>query len=161
MQIFVLDSDQEIASKMHADKHLVKQVLESAQLLSSTMRIHGLDYGYKITHRSHPCRVWLDESKANFNWLKLLGMELSKEYTYRYGKIHKSQSIIEGSYCPKDIEDHGLTKFALAMPNEYKTSEDPVICYRNYYIGAKKSLLTYTKRRPPEWLNGIATWKDK
>lgn len=158
MQIFVLDSNASVAAKMYADKHVVKQVLETCQLLCATMRVHGIDYGYQITHRNHPCRRWLDESSGNFNWLMSLGIKLSEEYTYRYDKIHKSQSVIEGVYCPDTIPDGELTPFPQAMPDEFK-HEDAVQAYRSYYIGAKQRMLTYTRREPPEWLKDIATHK--
>jgi hypothetical protein len=123
------------------------------------MRLHNIDYGYKITHKNHPCRLWIDKSKSNFEWLKELGLCLCKEYTYRYGKVHKSQAIISDTYCPITIPDGKLTPFAQAMPNEYK-DKDPVKAYRNYYRHAKQELLIYTKRKPPEWLADIAIYKD-
>jgi hypothetical protein len=45
----------------------------------------------------------------------------------------------------------GLTRFALAMPNEYKT-DDPIESYRNYYQGKEKQrLASWKKREVPYW----------
>lgn len=158
MNIFVLDYRISLSAKYHCDKHVVKQILETCQLLCITMRVHNINYGYKVTHRNHPCRLWLDKSKENFNWLKKLGLELSKEYTYRYGKKHKTQSIIEGTYCPNQIPDEDLTDFVQAMPDQYK-STDAVIAYRNYYRNEKQRILIYTRREVPYWLTDIGRQK--
>jgi hypothetical protein len=78
-------------------------------------------------------------------------LELCREYTYRYGKRHKSQEIIEWCIINKpNIVDKGFTDPPKAMPDEYKV--DSVIeSYRNYYIGAKSSFTTWRNRSKPEW----------
>jgi hypothetical protein len=155
MNIFVLDLNQELCAQYHVDRHVVKMILETAQLLCTSLRFYGADYGYKMTHINHPCSIWARESRENFNWLKKLGMELCKEYTFRFGKIHKSQEVIEKAFCEnifsKKIIAEGLTEFAQAMPENYKGNE-PVIAYRNYYKNEKKHLFKYTKRDAPKWL---------
>ncbi len=150
MNIFVLDLEPSKAAKFHADKHVIKLILETAQLLSTAVRLSGIDFGYRITHQNHPCSLWTRKTRANFEWLKELGIALCEEYTYRYGKIHASESIIRGA--PNQIITAGpLTPFAQAMPEEYKNN-DPVAAYRNYYLAEKKNLLHYTKREKPEWI---------
>jgi hypothetical protein len=151
MNIFILDFDPHVAALYHADKHCVKMILESAQLLCSTMRVHDIDYGYKLCYRNHPCRKWLDESRENFYWLKKLGLSLCKEYTFRYGKIHKSQKILEECYCPDSTPDSLLTPFVQAMPDKYK-NKDAVIAYRNYYIGEKSHIFQWKNRKIPYWI---------
>lgn len=155
MQIFILDYDIIKAAQAHNDRHIVKQVLETGQLLCSTMRLHGIDYGYKISHKNHPCRLWLDQSNENFEWLRNFGLELSREYSLRFNKIHKTESVIVGAFCPLDIPQKPLTEFAQAIPIEYKNI-DAVIAYRNYYLGAKQYFKdqkrpVWTKRAPPDW----------
>lgn len=164
MNIFVLDADPILAAQYHCDKHCVKMILETAQLLSTAVRINAktteqLIYGYKATHKNHPCAIWCRQTRDNFIWLKQLGIALSNEYTYRYGKIHKSTPIIQNA--PEECINAGLlTSFVQAMPNEYKNN-DPVKAYRDYYVGAKYNILTYTYRKPPEWINNIATFKER
>lgn len=162
MNIFILDNDPVLAAQYHANKHLIKMILETAQLISAAIRLSAknsnyLTYGYKTTHQNHPCSKWCRETRSNFIWLKKLGLALSDEYTYRYGKIHKSMPIIK--YAPEEyIVDGPLTPFVQAMPDKYKHN-DPVKAYRDYYIEAKSHLLVYTKRQVPIWLKGIATQK--
>ena len=147
MNIFALDYDPIVAAEYHCDKHVVKMVLETAQMLST---ITG--HGYRPTHINHPCTVWARESTQNFLWLYGLGMALGKEFQHRYRKRHKSSIIIAEQWPPpKSIPEGPLTPFALAMPDEYKV-DCPVESYRNYYAGAKKDLLNYTRRDLPEWL---------
>lgn len=68
MNIFVLDSDPEIAAKYHTDKHVIKMILESAQMMSTVVRYVGLDAGYKSTHLNHPCTIWARTSLSNWLW---------------------------------------------------------------------------------------------
>lgn len=83
---------------------------------------------------------------------KQLGLELSREYTHRYGKKHKSQEIIEWCLMNKpQIQDIGFTMPPKAMPDEYKT-EDVIESYRKYYLGAKKTFLSWKERQVPEWV---------
>jgi hypothetical protein len=141
------------------DSHTVKLLLESAQLLCTTHRLcnTGLpEFLYKLTHKNHPCTKWVRESIQNYLWLCKHALALCEEYTYRYGKVHKSQRIIE--WCcdnvPSELVDSGLTPFALAMPDQYKT-DCPVESYRNYYKYDKAINMhkfNYTKRPMPSWI---------
>lgn len=150
MNIFILDSDPKLIAQYHVDRHVVKMILESLQLLSTTLRLSGVDYGYKSCYVNHPCRIWVGNSLDNFLWLKELTKELCQEYTFRYEKIHKGESLLEDMPLP-NLLSVGLTPFALAMPEEYK-ADDPIVSYRNYYKYGKKHLHKYTKREMPEWL---------
>ena len=97
--------------------------------------------------------LWARESLTNYLYLCELGLELSREYTYRYGKKHKSQEIIEWCIDNKpNIVDKGFTEPAKAMPDEYKV-KSVVESYRNYYKGAKSGFATWKQRETPEWYN--------
>jgi hypothetical protein len=162
MNIFVLDLDPKKCAQYHANKHVIKMILESAQLLCGVHHVTDQvptkyrpstdQVPYKLSHKNHPCSIWVRECVENYVWLCDLGLELCKEYTYRYGKRHKSQDVIE--WClvnqPNLIENGDITKFALAMPDEYKVM-DVVESYRNYYIGSKKDLCEWKNRPTPEW----------
>ena len=154
MNIFLLHLDPIICSMMHVDKHVVKMILESCQLLCTTHHVMCSTYipPYKSTHKNHPCSVWVRASKANYKYLVKLGKALCKEYTYRYGKIHKCQSYIEelGKNIPP-LPDIEFTTPALAMPDVYK-SNDPVESYRAYYFFEKMNLHSWKKRSVPEWI---------
>jgi len=161
MNIFFLDMNVKKCAEYHCDKHVVKMVLETAQLLCSAH--HVIDQvtnkyrpsndqiPYKLAHKNHPCSIWVRESLTNYLYLCELGLELCKEYTYRYEKRHKSQEVIEWCVTNKvKICDKGLTEPPKAMPDEYKV-KDVVESYRNYYMGAKKSFATWKKRDSPIW----------
>jgi hypothetical protein len=80
-----------------------------------------------------------------------LGLELCKEYTYRYGKRHKSQDVIEWCLTNKpNIEDKGFTEPAKAMPEQYKV-KSVVESYRNYYRGEKSGFAKWKNRKVPSW----------
>ena len=154
MNIFVLDNDVSKAAAYHCDKHVVKMCLEYAQLLSTTAN-HFLNeqVGYKTTHINHPCSVWARQSSANVRWLAALLIKLGDQYTMRYLKVHKSVDVgVNAAWLAvKHMPDIGLTPFAQAMPDEYK-NKDPVVAYRNYYIGAKKEFATWKNEQPDWWI---------
>jgi len=156
MNIFFLDENPTLSAKYHVDKHVVKMILETAQLLCGVH--HATDQvtdqvPYKLSHKNHPCAIWARESLSNYLYLCELGLELGKEYTYRYGKRHKSIEVIEWCIVNKpNIPDIGFTKPAMAMPDEFKV-DSVVESYRNYYMGAKISLASWKNREKPKWFN--------
>lgn len=152
MNIFILDNDIEKCAQYHCDKHVVKMILESAQLLSTGVRLSGLDEGYKLTHPNHPCSVWVSESLSNWKWLRELATALNKEYRYRFEKNvnHKSYDLIHSLSSPS-LKDLGLTPFAQVMPESYRC-KNPVTAYRKYYKGVKSKIFKWTKRTDPLWI---------
>lgn len=153
MNIFILDLDLVKCAQYHVDKHTVKMITESAQMLSTTVRLSGIDAGYKIAYQNHPCTKWARESLSNWLWLKDLSLYLNDEWQFRYdhSRNHKSYDVIKSLPIP-DIEDLGLTPFAICMNNEFKVNNDPVQSYRNYYIKTKFKLFNWKNREMPEWI---------
>ena len=161
MNIFFLDENPKLSAQYHVDKHVVKMILETAQLLCGVHHMTDqvptkyptstLQVPYKLSHKNHPCAVWARQSLSNYLYLCELGLELGKEYTYRYGKRHKSIDVIEWCIINKpNIPDIGFTTPAMAMPDEYKV-DSVVESYRNYYMGAKSELAQWKKREKPFW----------
>lgn len=152
MNIFVLDTDPYKCAVYHNDKHVVKMILETAQLLCGVHWVGGSEAPYKLSHRNHPCAIWSRECIENYIWLCDLGMALSREYSHRYNKRHKSQDIIEWCYDNKpNLRSNGdITPFALAMPDECKVG-NAVESYRVYYITEKRSLASWKMRSIPTW----------
>ena len=154
MNIFLLDTDTRKCAQYHCDKHVVKMILETAQLLCGVHHMTDQvteQVPYKLSHKNHPCAIWSRESLSNYLYLCDLGLELCKEYTYRYGKRHKSQDVIEWCVTNKpNICDKEFTEPARAMPNEYKV-DSAVESYRNYYIGEKSKIAVWKNREIPEW----------
>lgn len=120
MNIFYLDGDPYNAAKQMVDRHVIKMILESAQLLSTAHRLlDGKEYVkviyatktsagrsarrwllpdirdtalYAATHVNHPSSVWVRQCSENYVWLYQHFLGLLREYTYRYGKTHKCET---------------------------------------------------------------------
>ena len=156
MNIFVLDTNSfQNCAMYHNDRHCIKMILETTQLLNNALIANDKSYVpvYKQSHKNHPCSLWAGKSYVNFEWLTSLGLALCNEYTYRYGKIHKCQSIIETFWLSNNkhsIPNFGLTDFPKCMPDQYKV-DDVVQSYRNYYIGDKRKMASWKNRPTPYW----------
>lgn len=154
MNIFFLDRNSVVAAEYQCDKHVIKMILESAQLLSS---VHHMTHSniagqlYRLTHKNHPCAIWCRSSLDNYKWLLSHAKALLSEYTYRYNKTHASTKII--NLCENLPHITGeLTNPPLAMPDEFKTN-DFVEAYRNYYKYKQTIIqMRWTNRKKPEWL---------
>lgn len=154
MNIFFLDFDTKKCAKYHCDKHVIKMILESAQLLCSVHHVTNGSAPYKLSHKNHPCSIWVRSSLSNYLYLCELGLELCREYTYRYDKRHKSQDVIEWCLNNKpNIHDVDFTSPPLAMDDEYKIGQDVIESYRNYYRKGKRHLVSWKKREMPFWFS--------
>jgi len=158
MNIFVLDENPVVAANLMHDKHIVKMVLETAQLMSTAVIALGgrADGLYKPTHQAHPCSLWLLEAPANFCWLYEHGRALDAEFRHRFsGRSHASYSVIKQAYesYPRILQEYRAhTPFAQAMPDEYKVPGDAVSAYRNYYLGRKVEQSKWTRRPVPAFV---------
>jgi hypothetical protein len=174
MNIFFLSANPNKAAEAHCDKHVVKMLLESTQLLWTAQWIlrsgpppddapmtKGGIRGYKATHKNHPCAIWTRDCLANYMWLCALATALADEYHYRYphAPAHACEAHVAWltanppPFPPGHTGRHCLTKVALAMPPEFK-DRNPVASYRAFYLGSKgpRGLLTYTRRPIPQWV---------
>lgn len=151
MNIFILSTDPILAAKWQCNSHVVKMTLESAQLLSSAHPVGVAPY--KHTHINHPCAKWVRESIANYRWLVKHGLALSSEYTKRYSKVHKTESVLNWLECNEpNLPCIGLTPFAVAIKNPIYHCDDPVQAYRAYYIGDKSRFAKWAPRAQiPAW----------
>jgi len=181
VNIFYLHNDVNECAKMHADKHVVKMILEYAQLLSTAHRyldgtriVKHSDTGrkqsryvlhdsrdellYASTHINHPSAVWVRQNQQNYIWLSQLLHALCKEYTYRYGKIHKVErdGLLEELYnWPMNIPMGEFTEPTPAMPDDVKVAGDSIKSYHNYYIKNKAHLANWKNRKVPDWYANI------
>jgi hypothetical protein len=162
MNIFFLSLNPREAARLHCDKHVVKMIVESAQLLYSAHWVLNpenlLPTAYRLAHKNHPCSIWVRTSLTNYMWLVSLAWWLCKEYQYRYGdqKIHKTEAHILWlmNNPPKSLHWGDFTSPALAMPDEYKTG-DFIESYQLFYFDSKfkqRGIVKYTKREWPEFL---------
>jgi hypothetical protein len=158
MNIFILDTNPYIAAKMHCDKHVVKMILETAQMLSTAHRIcdgDAVDESlYKIAHKNHPSTKWIRETNNNYNWAWCLLDGLCAEYRHRYNKTHATQiKLLEKLESPPRYINTGyLTTQPQCMPDQYKCNH-VVQAYRNYYLGEKAGFAKWKLGNTPEWWN--------
>ena len=169
MNIFYLSHKQSRCARWHCDKHVVKMILETAQLLYTAHWVLGrTDFstaplqkskpqrGYQpIKNKNHPSAIWARESLDHYRWLCTLGAYLCREYKFRFGqgKEHSCQKHI---YWLKvnmpPLKMTGWRQPPQAMPDEFRR-KDSIAAYRAYYIGGKAHLLKYSKRHTPHWIN--------
>jgi hypothetical protein len=174
MNIFVLSYNPIQAAQAHCDKHVVKMLLESTQLLWTAQHVategripdletapttkNGNRHGYAPTHRNHPCAIWVRRCLANYLWLCDLADALAAEYHYRWPartEPHACEAHVDWlrAHPPPLPTGGSITPFAQAMPDTFKARIAPV-AYRAYYTGDKaaRGLLRYTRRDPPSWV---------
>jgi len=178
MNIFYLHKDPKICAEMHLDKHVVKMLIEYAQLMSTAHRmLDGIKYiaksktGRKVTrfrlensneeatiykacHINHPSAVWVRDNAYNYQWLYQMWSCLHEEFKIRYGsnKEHKSYVVLKDLLrnSPKNIPlNIPFQQPTQAMPDDVK-NEDSITAYRDYYIKYKNSFATW-KTSIPEW----------
>lgn len=161
MNIFILDNNILKSVSYYCDKHVVKMLTETCQILCTVYREVAKeevpDFIYKATHKNHPCVKWCRKSYANFLYLTLLGRALYNEYQYRYNKLDKHVrnkqilNYLQSNGIFVDLPLGEITQFALAMPEKYKC-DDAVKSYREYYLGERTHLFKWTKRPIPYWI---------
>lgn len=187
MNIFFLSLDPEDAARLHGDKHVVKMILESVQMLCTCQHVTG-DPGWaarfldsvgrppcRPCYINHPCNVWLRESSHNYAWLCRLAASLCREKRIRWpasgGHVYENTIEWLSANPPSGLPSSlcFLTPPALAMPGEYKDGggDSPpslaraVRSYRSYYVyKASLGIVKYDRlpSREPYWLSrGIIT----
>ena len=177
MNIFYLDKDPVVAAQMSCDKHVVKMILESAQMLCTVKRVlDGTEYTdltkngrkikrwrlnnsneeaiiYKAGWLKHPSTQWVMKSAYNYIWLYKHMMALNDEYKLRYNHtkdhmcIQKLGQLLKTPPYNAPINVKG-TDATPAMPEECKVPGDSVASYRKYYIMKKKRFATW--KQPAE-----------
>lgn len=135
MNIFYLNDDINTSCSLLDDKRVVKMCLETAQLLCTARNELGAKSPYKSFNPKHPCCIWAMESSRNWDWLKRYGLALCKEYSYRFNKKHKCESIIRSLVNPVK-KNAGITKRPQCMDEIYK-NKNAIQAYTNYYISEK------------------------
>jgi hypothetical protein len=163
MNIFFLDKSPKIAAQMMCNKHVVKMIVESAQMLSTAHRVcDGDDYAnemglYKLAHKNHPSTKWVRSNPFHYLWLYHHMIGLMDEYTHRYGKVHATERLKSSlKPVPKQMLENTFTDFIdppQCMPEECK-QDDTVFAYQTYYIVEKSRFAKWIKREIPKWFIG-------
>jgi len=180
MNIFYLSDSPSLCAQMHNDKHVVKMIVEYAQLLSSAHRIVdgvesiGLSKSgrkqklyvlpddreqvlYKATHANHPSAKWARHCESNYSWLFEMWSYLLDEYTFRYKKHHACERLLPQLALPPNgiSTEYKFSAPWRAMPDQYKAlRSEPdytVKSYRDYYLGEKVKMSRWTNRVMPDW----------
>ena len=182
MNIFYLHNDPKVCAELHVDKHVVKMIVEYAQLLSTAHRMidgHQIEGRsktgrrvkrwvlsnpnkdaviYKAVHYYHPSAVWARETKEQYLWLYDLFKKLGQEYTHRYGKVHSTNFKLNQllSDAPVNIKQEGWREPPPAMSHypQCIVPGDSIKSYHNYYNEAKAYFAKWTKREQPDWFIG-------
>jgi len=179
MNIFYLDHDVRKCAEMHNDKHVVKMILEYAQLLCTAHRIidgvlsTGVSLSgrkktiyvladnrdtilYSATHVNHPSAVWVRQSDKNYDWLFALFQALMDEYTYRYGKVHACSKLeMHLARIPDNIPWAPFTEPTPAMPDDVKVLKET---YTDRY--ELDSLASYRNYYIKNKIH-LANWKNR
>lgn len=153
MNLFYLHRDPVEAARLQCDRHVVKMILETAQMLSTAhAELDGASPAYKPTHKNHPSTVWVRSNLVHYHWAHRHLDALGIEYTRRYGKVHKTirEHYHILGYPPANItcDVHGRTDPPQCMPDECKR-DDTVLAYQLYYNA--KADEWAAKGRPMTW----------
>lgn len=182
MNIFFLHLNCKQCAKYYFDKHCIKIILEIAQMLYTAHWITEHDENwifkhkqelnlnpYKKTHHNHPISQWVRQHVHNYTYVCKLGIELCKQYTFRYKKEHKVLPRLKWLYSnkPSHYDTNEIKKFKatlniplgctpvpLAMPERYYT-DDLIYSYRLYYLFEKKHIAPKVQ----DWINLCIKWK--
>ena len=146
MNIFYLDKNPIKAAQIQYNKHVVKMILESAQMLCTAHHHWADEIGYKSdyipykkAHYNHPSTIWVRQNVKQYYWLYNHMLALGNEYTKRYGKTHLTITKCKEplDLCPFGMPDGDFTEPPQAMPDEYKVESDSLSAYWNNYEGEK------------------------
>lgn len=159
MNVFFCDRDPVLAARALADRHVVKMPLETAQILSTVVALHGGDTTglYKPTHERHPV-TWATCADSGYrSWVAAHGFALADEYTRRFGRTHGSLGVLQRAFDAlgaPELEEPWT--FAICVPDEHLVPDDPVTSYRRA-LAAKYAAWGDAAR----WTNATRpTWAD-
>ena len=175
MNIFYLDTNPKTCAEYHCDKHVVKMIIEYAQLMSTAHRVlDGEEYLdktangrsirrwrvsgnaehrlMKASHVNHPSASWTRSSKENYLWLNRMWQYLLSEYSLRYNRRHACEKYADVLYpWPKNIPDGPFTEPPPAMPDYCKVPGNSIASYHKYYINEKVRFAKWKNREIPLW----------
>lgn len=172
MNIFFLSMNPMLAAMMMCDKHIIKMILESAQILSmaySAILKNQEDAEKKLVYKTtkrylnHPATIWAQKSSENFQWLLAHACALLNEHKIRYNpkQVHKSRAIIyfiidEFEKIADLFPQQSFTKPPLMMPEECRISSNTVKSYRYFYRHDKSDFAKWQKiRKQPSWWDKV------
>ena len=160
MNIFHLHKDPKTCAEYHCDKHVVKMILETGQMLSTAYRRHfhechyyGVDL-YKTAYPKHPMTIWVGDRGENFKWTMELLKHLLDQYELRFNKVHSTSRIfylLDKRYKYWRELKGSFSEPPQCMPDKCK-HPDYITAYRIYYVNEKKDFAKYTKVATPHFM---------
>ena len=158
MNIFAIEGEGNnidwIASARSQDNYrVVKMILESCQILSTVLNEQGVEAPYRSFNPKHPSCLWAAESSDNFEKLVLHCDAMLKEYTRRFGRVHKCRGVltqITELYNAHRFPQSEPTRLRMAMP-DYFRGDSIVESYRKFY--ASKPRIRYPEGCVPVWFD--------
>jgi len=178
MNLFYLHKDPVQSAEMHCDKHVVKMIIEYAQMLSTAHRmLDGKQYTdassgrriqrwrldnsnmdgvlYKASHINHPSTRWVRENAIQYQYAYDMFTALCDEYTYRYGKVHLTDTKLRDllNEVPNNITLGSYSEPPQCMPEDVKVQNDSISAYHKYYANYKKDFAVWTDRPVPQFMS--------
>lgn len=159
MNIFYVHPEPVVAATMLHDKHVVKMVLETTQILCAVHHRYGAEAPYRATHMNHPSVLWAGDTVQQYGWTWKHGIALANEYRARYGRQHACAAILDGlQRPPTGLHTAGWVQPPQCMPDEFVTPGDAIAGYRKYYLARKVDQSKWTRRDVPDFItNGEIT----
>lgn len=144
MNIFFTSVCPKESAQNLCQRHIIKMILESAQMLSTAHRECGtsvpLTLLYKSTHKNHPSSVWVRKSVHHYFWLYSHFCSLCDLYTSNTGKVHKTDTKLrEVLAIHPSVLPLPFRLPPMCMPDEFKSDN---VC---------KSYQTYLTNKYQEW----------
>lgn len=143
MNIFYLHDCPKRAASYVYDKHKVKMILESAQMLCTAHHAYnnGDNVPYKQAHLNHPSSIWTRSNTHHYYWLYEHMLALGNEYTKRYGKRHLTITKCAEAlmHPPAGMPTKEFERPPQCMPDQYKMA-NAIHGYWRYYIIDKRKI---------------------
>ena len=151
MNIFTTNICPIISAQEMCDKHVVKMIVEYAQLMSTAHRVlDGKEYYdktkagrrikrwlhpdkfleghlYKASHIKHPSGIWCRSTTGNYKWLYEHFIASCNEYKRRYGRTHLTFTKMVEVFRtpPKNLPKGPRTEFAVAISDNQSCRQIP------------------------------------
>lgn len=149
MNIFATSPDPVRAARALDDQRLIKMILESCQILSTALHLHGARRAGMCypTHPGHPCIKWAAAYRGNWQWLweHAIALDLERQRRYAHATPHRTLEAMVQLHAPK---------LAKALPGG---SSQHVNCAANKFYGLdfrhiQDVHLAYRKYLAARWL---------
>jgi len=148
MNIIILDLDPKKCAEHYHDILVIKTIHKAAKILSTVHRLlwNSNDRLLGSYSYNYPDVKWASESEENYLWLYFLYKNLCKEYTFRFKRIHKTESMMNSLRYPPDVmKSNGCVTFSISVQDKYNNGNFLDSC-RNYYVSEKIKNNFWTNR---------------